>query len=600
MNPENIRNFSIIAHIDHGKSTLADRILQLTGAVADRDMEAQMLDNMDLERERGITIKSHAVRLDYKAKDGKAYILNLIDTPGHVDFTYEVSRSLSACEGALLVVDASQGVEAQTLANTYLAIQNDLELIPVLNKIDLPSAEPDRIKEQIENIIGLDASEAVLTSAKTGIGVEEVLEAIVAKVPAPKGDKKAPLKALIFDSWYDSYRGVIVLFRIIDGTIKKGTKIKFFNTGREYLVEMIGVNRPRPTPIGELGPGEVGFLTASIKTVADVQIGDTITESARPVDTPFPGFQEVKPMVFAGLYPTDSAQYEDLRDAMEKLRLNDASFFFEPESSTALGFGFRCGFLGLLHMEIIQERLEREFNLDLITTAPGVRYRVTTTDGVTEEIDSPSKMPDVGRIVKIEEPFIEATILTNDTFLGGILPLLDEKRGVQKKFEYVTKDRVMLVYELPLNEIVLDFYDRLKSVSRGYASLDYHLSGYQASKLVKLDILVSGEPVDALSLILHADTATSKGRLLTAKMKELIPRQMFEVAIQAAIGNKVIARETVKAMGKNVIAKCYGGDISRKRKLLEKQKEGKKRMKKVGRVEIPQEAFLAVLKVNES
>jgi GTP-binding protein LepA len=563
-------------------------------------MEAQMLDNMDLERERGITIKSHAVRLDYKAKDGKAYILNLIDTPGHVDFTYEVSRSLSACEGALLVVDASQGVEAQTLANTYLAIQNDLELIPVLNKIDLPSAEPDRIKEQIENIIGLDASEAVLTSAKTGIGVEEVLEAIVAKVPPPKGDRNAPLKALIFDSWYDSYRGVIVLFRIIDGTIKKGTKIKFFNTGREYLTEMIGVNRPRPTPINELGPGEVGFLTASIKTVADVQIGDTITESARPVDTPFPGFQEVKPMVFAGLYPTDSAQYEDLRDAMEKLRLNDASFFFEPESSTALGFGFRCGFLGLLHMEIIQERLEREFNLDLITTAPGVRYRVTTTDGEIAEIDSPSKMPDTGRIVKIEEPFIEATILTNDTFLGGILPLLDEKRGVQKKFEYVTKDRVMLVYELPLNEIVLDFYDRLKSVSRGYASLDYHLSGYQASKLVKLDVLVSGEPVDALSLILHTDTATAKGRLLTAKMKELIPRQMFEVAIQAAIGNKVIARETVKAMGKNVIAKCYGGDISRKRKLLEKQKEGKKRMKKVGRVEIPQEAFLAVLKVNES
>ncbi|PYS98692.1 MAG: elongation factor 4 [Acidobacteria bacterium] len=600
MKTDNIRNFSIIAHIDHGKSTLADRILQLTGAVADRDMEAQMLDNMDLERERGITIKSHAVRLDYKAKDGKAYILNLIDTPGHVDFSYEVSRSLSACEGALLVVDASQGVEAQTLANTYLAIQNDLELIPVLNKIDLPSAEPDRIKEQIENIIGLDASEAVLTSAKTGLGVEEVLEAIVAKVPAPKGDRNAPLKALIFDSWYDSYRGVIVLFRIIDGTIKKGTKIKFFNTGREYLTEMIGVNRPRPTPIAELGPGEVGFLTASIKTVADVQIGDTITEAARPVDKPFPGFQEVKPMVFAGLYPTDSAQYEDLRDAMEKLRLNDASFFFEPESSTALGFGFRCGFLGLLHMEIIQERLEREFNLDLITTAPGVRYRVTTTDGAVAEIDSPSKMPDTGRIVTIEEPFIEATILTNDTFLGGILPLLDEKRGVQKKFEYVTKDRVMLVYELPLNEIVLDFYDRLKSVSRGYASLDYHLSGYQASKLVKLDVLVSGEPVDALSLILHTDTATTKGRLLTAKMKELIPRQMFEVAIQAAIGNKVIARETVKAMGKNVIAKCYGGDISRKRKLLEKQKEGKKRMKKVGRVEIPQEAFLAVLKVNES
>jgi GTP-binding protein LepA len=500
----------------------------------------------------------------------------------------------------LLVVDASQGVEAQTLANTYLAIENDLELVPVLNKIDLPSAEPDRIKEQIENIIGLDASEAVLTSAKTGLGVAEVLEAIVAKVPPPKGDRSAPLKALIFDSWYDTYRGVIVLFRVIDGTIQKGTKIKFFNTGREYLVETIGVNRPRPTNIGVLGPGEVGFLTASIKTVADVQIGDTITEAARPVTEALPGFQEVKPMVFAGLYPIDAAQYEDLRDAMEKLRLNDASFFFEPESSTALGFGFRCGFLGLLHMEIIQERLEREFNLELITTAPGVRYRVETTDGVIAEIDSPSKMPDTGRIVKIEEPFIEATILTNDEFLGGILPLLDEKRGIQKKFEYITTDRVMLVYELPLNEIVLDFYDRLKSVSKGYASLDYHLSGYQASKLVKLDVLVSGEPVDALSLILHNDTATAKGRLLTAKMKELIPRQMFEVAIQAAIGSKVIARETVKAMGKNVIAKCYGGDISRKRKLLEKQKEGKKRMKKVGRVEIPQEAFLAVLKVNES
>ncbi|MBA3633865.1 MAG: elongation factor 4 [Acidobacteria bacterium] len=600
MNSNLIRNFSIIAHIDHGKSTLADRILQLTGAVSERDMEAQLLDNMELERERGITIKSHAVRLDYKARDGQNYILNLIDTPGHVDFSYEVSRSLSACEGALLIVDASQGVEAQTLANTYLAIENDLELIPVLNKIDLPSAEPERIKEQIENIIGLDTSDAVLASAKTGIGIEEILEAIIKRVPAPKGDAEKPLKALIFDSWYDSYRGVIVLFRIIEGTIKRGTKIRFFNTGREYLVETLGVNRPTPTPIDTLSVGEVGFLTASIKTVADVQIGDTITEAARPVDTPFPGFQEVKPMVFAGLYPIDSAQYEDLRDAMDKLRLNDASFFYEPESSTALGFGFRCGFLGLLHMEIIQERLEREFDLELITTAPGVRYRVTTTDNVTAEIDSPSKMPDTGRIAKIEEPFIEATILTNDTFLGGILPLLEEKRGVQKKFEFVTANRVMLVYELPLNEIVLDFYDRLKSVSKGYASLDYHLSGYAESDLVKLDVLVSGEPVDALSLILHRATAAAKGRIIAAKMKELIPRQLFEVPIQAAIGNKVIARETVKAMGKNVIAKCYGGDISRKRKLLEKQKEGKKRMKKVGRVEIPQEAFLAVLKVNES
>lgn len=600
MNPNLIRNFSIIAHIDHGKSTLADRILQLTGAVADRDMEAQLLDDMDLERERGITIKAHAVRLDYQAKDGQNYILNLIDTPGHVDFSYEVSRSLSACEGALLIVDASQGVEAQTLANTYLALENDLELLPVLNKIDLPSAEPERIKEQIENIIGLDASDAVLASAKTGVGIEEILEQIVAKIPAPQGDANAPLKALIFDSWYDSYRGVIVLFRIIEGTIKKGTKIKFFNTGREYLVETLGVNRPRPTPINTLSVGEVGFLTASIKTVADVQIGDTITEAARPVDTPFPGFQEIKPMVFAGLYPIDSNQYEDLRDAMDKLRLNDASFFYEPESSTALGFGFRCGFLGLLHMEIIQERLEREFNLDLITTAPGVRYRVTTTNGEVTEVDSPSKMPETGRIAKIEEPFIEATILTGDAFLGGILALLEEKRGIQKKFEYVTENRVMLVYELPLNEIVLDFYDRLKSVSKGYASLDYHFSDYRESNLVKLDVLVSGEPVDALSLVLHRDTAEAKGKIVTAKMKELIPRQMFEVPIQAAIGSKVIARETVKAMGKNVTAKCYGGDISRKRKLLEKQKEGKKRMKKVGRVEIPQEAFLAVLKVNES
>jgi GTP-binding protein LepA len=595
-----IRNFSIIAHIDHGKSTLADRLLQITGAVAERDMEAQVLDNMDLERERGITIKSHAVRLDYKARDGKQYVLNLIDTPGHVDFSYEVSRSLSACEGALLVVDASQGVEAQTLANTYLAIENDLELLPILNKIDLPSAEPERIKEQIENIIGLDASEAILASAKAGIGIEDILEQIVARIPAPKGDRNAPLKALIFDSWYDSYRGVIVLFRVMEGTLRKGTKIRFMNTGRDYLVETIGVNRPRPTPIGELGPGEVGFITASIKTVADVQIGDTITEAGKPAADPLPGFQEVKPMVFAGLYPIDAAQYEDLRDAMDKLRLNDASFFYEPESSTALGFGFRCGFLGLLHMEIIQERLEREFDLELITTAPGVRYRVTTTDGAVAEIDSPSKMPDTGRIAKIEEPYIEATILTNDAYLGGILPLLDEKRGVQKKFEYVTDIRVMLVYHLPLNEIVLDFYDRLKSVSKGYASLDYHFLDYEQSKLVKLDVLVSGEPVDALSLILHQDTAAAKGKLLAAKMKELIPRQMFEVPIQAAIGTKVVARETVKAMGKNVTAKCYGGDISRKRKLLEKQKEGKKRMKKIGRVEIPQEAFLAVLKVSES
>jgi GTP-binding protein LepA len=599
MNPERIRNFSIIAHIDHGKSTLADRLLELTGALSEREMEAQVLDNMDLERERGITIKAHAVRLDYRARDGQAYVLNLIDTPGHVDFSYEVSRSLSACEGALLIVDASQGVEAQTLANTYLAIGENLELVPVINKIDLPGAEPEKVMEQIEHVIGLDTHNAVLASAKTGAGVPDILEAIVRDIPAPRGSADAPLKALIFDSWYDSYRGVIVLFRVIDGTIKPGMKIRFFNTGRDYQVETIGVNRPRPTLIDSLSVGEVGFMTASIKTVADVQIGDTVTEAARPTKEPFPGFQEIKPMVFAGLYPVEANQYEELRDALDKLRLNDASFFYEPESSVALGFGFRCGFLGLLHMEIVQERLEREFDLDLITTAPGVRYRVTTTDGEVVEVDSPAKMPDAVRIAKIEEPIIEATILTSDEFLGGILPLLEEKRGVQKKFEYIAEKRVMLVYTLPLNEIVLDFYDRLKSVSRGYASLDYHLAGYIESDLVKLDLMVAGEPVDALSIIVHRQNSQARGRLLAEKMRQLIPRQLFEVPIQAAIGNKIIARETVKSLGKNVIAKCYGGDITRKRKLLEKQKEGKKRMKRVGKVEIPQEAFLAVLKVNE-
>ena len=597
MDPRQVRNFSIIAHIDHGKSTLADRFLELTGALQAREMEAQVLDSMDLERERGITIKAHSVRLDYTALDGQKYVLNLIDTPGHVDFSYEVTRSLSACEGALLLVDASQGVQAQTLANAYLAANNSLEIIPVINKIDLPGAMPEEAKRQIEEIIGLDAEGSILASAKEGIGVREILEAVVARVPPPAGSADAPLKALIYDSWYDPYRGVIVQIRVIDGTIRAGMKVTMMINGQSYDIDQVGIFSPKPIPVESLGVGEVGFVIANIKRLGDAQIGDTITEAARPTAEPFPGFQEMKPMVFAGLYPVEGHQYPELRDALEKLKLNDAAFAFEPETSAALGFGFRCGFLGLLHMEIVQERLEREFDVDLVTTAPGVLYQVTTTDGETHAVDNPSKLPDAGRIARLEEPIITATILTPSEYVGGILQLCQEKRGQQKNIEYMTSGRVVITYELPFNEVVLDFYDRLKTVSRGYASLDYHVTGYWDSPLVKLDILVNGEPVDALSIIVHRDTAYARGRLLAAKMRELIPRQMFEVAIQAAIGGRIIARESVKAIRKNVLAKCYGGDISRKRKLLEKQKEGKKRMKRVGRVEIPQEAFLAVLKV---
>jgi len=597
MDPRLIRNFSIIAHIDHGKSTLADRLLEITGALSQREMMEQVLDTMDLERERGITIKAHAVRLLYQADDGATYQLNLIDTPGHVDFSYEVSRSLQACEGALLVVDASQGVEAQTLANTYLALSHNLELIPVINKIDLPVAEPDRVKEQIEQLIGLDSSGALLVSAKSGLGVHEVLEAIVHLVPQPRGNPDAPLRALIFDSWFDPYRGVITLLRVIDGRLRIGQKLRLWSNGKTFDVEGLGYQSPKPVACQELSAGEVGFLFANIKTVSDAQIGDTVTDHAEPAAEPLPGFQEVKPMVFAGLYPVESHEHGVLRDALEKLRLNDSALNWEPEHSAALGFGFRAGFLGLLHMDIVQERLEREFDINLITTAPGVRYRVRTRDGEVIEVDNPTKWPDPAEIEEIEEPIIEATVITREESIGEILKLLEEKRGEQKKFDYIGTGRVLLVYELPLNEIVMDFYDRLKTVSRGYASLDYHLAGYRAAPMVRLDVLVAGDPVDALSIIVHKDFAFDRGKALIGRLRKLIPRQMFEVALQAAIGNRIVARETISAMRKNVLAKCYGGDITRKRKLLEKQKEGKKRMKRVGKVEIPQEAFLAVLKV---
>jgi GTP-binding protein LepA len=597
MNPKNIRNFSIVAHIDHGKTTLSDRLLEATGAISDREKHDQMLDSMDLERERGITIKSHAVTLRYRGHDGEDYVLNLIDTPGHVDFSYEVSRSLAACEGALLVVDASQGVEAQTLANTYLAVDHDLEIIPVINKIDLPGADVERVRAQIEDVIGIDGSHAVPASAKEGLGIDEVLESIVTFVPPPSGSVDAPPKALIFDSWYDSFRGVVMLVRVVDGALTKGQRIRLMNTGGTYDVEELGVFAPKPTPRDTLGVGEVGFVIANIKKISDCQIGDTVTEHRNPTPSPFPGFREAKSMVFAGLYPTDAGQYEGMREAMEKLKLNDASFAYEPESSAALGFGFRCGFLGLLHMEIVQERLEREFDLDLLTTAPSVSYRVTTTKGELLELHNPSKLPPAQSVETIEEPVIEAMIIAPAEYIGNILKLCEDRRGVQRKMQYLSKTRVLLTYELPLAEVVLDFYDKLKSGTRGYASLDYHLSGHRVSNMVKLDLLVNGEAVDALSLICHRDKAVAKGKSLAAKMKELIPRQMFEVVIQAAVAGKILCRETVRPLGKNVTAKCYGGDITRKRKLLEKQKEGKRRMKRVGRVDIPQDAFMAILKV---
>jgi GTP-binding protein LepA len=594
---QNIRNFSIIAHIDHGKSTLADRLIQATGALAEREMVEQVLDSMDIERERGITIKAQTVRLHYAARDGRQYVLNLIDTPGHVDFAYEVNRSLAACEGSLLVVDASQGVEAQTLANVYQALDNNHEVVPVLNKVDLPAAEPEQVKQQIEDVIGLDASNAILISAKTGENVAEVLEAIVTRLPAPRGDAQAPLKALLVDSWYDSYLGVVVLLRIVDGTLKKGQRIRLMGSGAAYEVDRVGVFTPKMVNVEELGPGEIGFLTASIKEVADTRVGDTITDDRRPVREPLPGFRPAIPVVFCGLFPVDAAQFEDLRAAMGRLRLNDASFTYEMETSAALGFGFRCGFLGLLHLEIIQERLQREFNLNLIATAPSVIYKIKLTSGKQIEIHTPVDMPDPVQIAEMDEPWIRATILTPDEYLGSVLKLCQDRRGEQVELTYVG-NRAMVKYDLPLNEVVFDFYDRLKSVSKGYASFDYQLTGFRPADLVKMQILVNGEPVDALAMLVHRTRAESRGRAMVEKLKELIPPHMFQVPIQAAIGGRIIARETVRAFRKDVTAKCYGGDVTRKRKLLEKQKEGKKRMRQFGKVEIPQEAFIAALKVD--
>jgi GTP-binding protein LepA len=603
MSSTNIRNFCIIAHIDHGKSTLADRILEYTGALSDREMAAaggdQVLDDMDLERERGITIKAHAVRLRYSALNGQEYILNLIDTPGHVDFTYEVSRSMAACEGALLVVDASQGVEAQTLANAYLAMDHNLEMIPVINKIDLPSADIEEVKRQVGELVGLDSTGAIPASAKEGIGTQEILEAVVKRIPAPLGSADSPLRALLFDSWYDAYQGVVILVRVVDGTVLPGQKIRLFSNSATYEVQSVGVFTPQKQQTAQLSVGEVGYIIAGIKRISDAKIGDTIMDADQPADAPLPGYKDVKPMVFAGIYPMNSEDYEDLRDALEKLRLNDSSFTYEPETSLALGFGFRCGFLGLLHMDIVKERLEREFKLALIPTAPTVVYRVTRNDGEMVMVDNPAKLPKIQDIQRIEEPIIIASIITPELYVGPLIALCQERRGNQREITYITKDRVLISYDLPLNEIVMDFYDRLKSLTKGYASLDYELSGYSEADLVKLDMLLNGEPVDALSLITHRDKAAARGRQLAEKLKEVIPRQLYEVVIQAAIGTKVVARETVKALRKNVTAKCYGGDITRKRKLLEKQKEGKKRMKQVGSIELPQEAFLAVLKVSD-